>query len=112
MSRRKDTHVIEQPFELVADIGSGDPAAIEPVLRQLIDGKIFNTTDSSHLEATVTGSNARDLNRSPLSALRKVQRRTRLRAEWASGSHLPLLRLRTEGQPTRSPATLANLRSA
>jgi hypothetical protein len=31
------------------------------------------------------GESARELNRSLLSALRKVEKRTRLRAEWTSG---------------------------
>jgi len=34
----------------------------------------------------MTGENARDLNRAFLSALRKVEKKTRLRAEWTSGN--------------------------
>lgn len=75
----------EQRFRLVADVSSDDPAAIEPVLRELVDGSISTRDDGFHVEATVSGSNARDLNRALLSALRKAHRRTRLRAEWTAG---------------------------
>jgi hypothetical protein len=75
----------EQSFRLLADVSSDDPAAIEPLLRQLIvGGQITTTADGFHLEANMTGTSARDLNRGLLSALRRVERRTRLRAEWTA----------------------------
>ena len=36
------------------------------------------------VDAQITGPSARDLNRSLLSALRRVEKRTRLRAEWTA----------------------------
>ena len=75
----------ESDFRLVADVSSDDPAAIEPVLRQHVSGTITETTDGFHIEAVMTGPSARDLNRSLLSALRRAERRTRLRAEWTGG---------------------------
>jgi hypothetical protein len=74
----------ESDFRLVADVSTDDPAAIEPVLRRLVSGSITVTTSGFHVEAAMTGSSARDLNRSVLSALRRVERRTRLRAEWTA----------------------------
>ena len=74
----------EQSFGLVADVSSDDPVAIEPLLRQLVGGKITTTVDGFHIEASMTGTSARDLNRGLLSALRRSERRTRLRAEWTS----------------------------
>ncbi|HEY4894703.1 MAG TPA: hypothetical protein VII01_01320 [Solirubrobacteraceae bacterium] len=74
----------EQRFGLVADVSSDDPAAIEPLLRQLAQGQITKTANGFHLEASMTGESARDLNRRLLSALRRVERRTRLPAEWTS----------------------------
>ena len=47
--------------------------------------EISTTTDGFHIEATVTGEDARELNRSLLSALRRAERRTRLRSEWTAG---------------------------
>ncbi len=72
-------------FHLVADVSSEDSRAIEPVLRRLVSGVITKTTDGFHIEATMTGPSARDLNWSLLSAMRRVERRTRLRAEGAGG---------------------------
>ena len=74
-----------QRFELVADVSSADPAAIEPVLRGLVGGEMSQTPDGFHVMATLSGESAHDLNRSLLSALRRVERRTRLRAEWTTG---------------------------
>lgn len=72
----------ESDFHLVADVSSDDPAAIEPVLRRIVSRGVTTTSDGFHIDAMMTGPSARDLNRSLLSALRRVERRTRLRAEW------------------------------
>jgi hypothetical protein len=72
----------ESDFHLVADVSSDDLPAIEPVLRQIVSQGITKTADGFHIDTTMTGPSARDLNRSLLSALRRVERRTRLRAEW------------------------------
>jgi hypothetical protein len=68
----------------VAEVSSADPAAIEPVLRRVIDGEIVAMPDGFHVVAMLTGENARDLNRRLRSALRTVERRTRLRATWTA----------------------------
>jgi hypothetical protein len=75
----------ESDFHLVADVSSDDLPAIEPVLRHIVSRGITKTLDGFHIDATMTGPSARDLNRSLLSALRRVERRTRLRAEWTRG---------------------------
>ena len=72
-------------FDLVADVSSADSAAIEPVLRGLVGGEVTPTADGFHVLATLSGKSAQDLNRSLLSALRHVERRTRLRASWTAG---------------------------
>ena len=79
----------EQCFQLVADVSSDDPAVIEPLLRRLVQGQITVTAGGFHVEADMIGASAPDLNRWLLSALRRVERRTRLRAEWgaAGGTH-------------------------
>ena len=73
-----------QQYRLVADVSSANPAAIEVILRQLVDGEITPTVDGFHVVATLSGENARDLNRSLLSALRHVERRTRMRTAWTA----------------------------
>lgn len=73
-----------QPFGLVADVSCDDPAAIKPLLRRLEQGRITETAEGFHIEASMTGASTRDLNRWLLSALRRMQRRTRLRSEWTS----------------------------
>jgi hypothetical protein len=71
-------------FDLVADVSSADSAAIEPLLRRLVDGEIAPTANGFHVVATLSGESAQALNRSLLSALRRVEPRTRLRAEWTA----------------------------
>jgi hypothetical protein len=78
----QDIDVGKRDFTLVADASSDDPAAIEPILRQLTSGEIVATKDGFHVEATMEGESARELNRSLLSALRRAERRTRLRSAW------------------------------
>jgi hypothetical protein len=46
---------------------------------------VTTTSDGFHIDTMMTGPSARDLNRSLLSALRRVERRTRLRAGWTGG---------------------------
>jgi hypothetical protein len=72
-------------FWLVADVSSDDSAGLRPVLEKLVDGSVTATEDGWHVEGTLAGDSARDLNRMLLSALRRVERRTRLRAAWTSG---------------------------
>jgi hypothetical protein len=76
--------VSSHSFDLVADVSSADSAAIEPLLRGLVNGEISPTADGFHVEAMLYGESAQDLNRLLLSALRRVERRTRLRAEWTA----------------------------
>ncbi len=60
-----------------------------PTIRQALDqlaakGSVRKDGDEFVVEAEMEGASARELNRTLLSALRKVERRTTLRAEWAS----------------------------
>jgi hypothetical protein len=52
----------EQRFQLVADVSSDKPAVIESLVRQLVQGQITKTPDGFHIEASMTGASARDLN--------------------------------------------------
>ncbi|MBI4236036.1 MAG: hypothetical protein HY688_01595 [Chloroflexi bacterium] len=73
-------------FKLSAMISSDNPGEIEPVLRGIIGdkGTVRRVDDGFHVEASLSGESARDLNRMLLSEMRKAERRTRLRAEWTS----------------------------
>lgn len=75
----------EQSFELVADVSSDDPQAIEPVLRAVAGLRVTPLADGFHIEGTMIGPSARDLNRGLLSALRRAERRTRIRSRWTLG---------------------------
>jgi hypothetical protein len=77
-----------QRFTLHAKVNTENPTAMRPVLRQLFPaGSVTLTGDPKELvvHGEMEGESARDLNRSLLTELRRVERRTRLRAEWTSG---------------------------
>jgi hypothetical protein len=79
--------VASKEYRLKARVRSANPSAIGELLGKLLgDGSVRHADDEFLIEATMHGVSAKDLNRSLLSALRKVERRTTLRAEWtASG---------------------------
>jgi hypothetical protein len=72
-------------FHLIADVSSDNPDRIRALVTQLFPTGVTETAGGFHVEATLSGETARDLNRDVLSALRREERRTRLRAEWTSG---------------------------
>jgi hypothetical protein len=74
-------------FSVSAHVSSDNPSAVKPVLEQLIadKGTIRQTDQGFEVEAELEGESARDLNRMILSALRRAEKRTRIRAEWTSG---------------------------
>jgi hypothetical protein len=47
-----------ESFHLVADVRSDDPAAIEQVLREHVQGQITRLADGFHIEAEMHGSSA------------------------------------------------------
>jgi hypothetical protein len=77
--------MVNERFRLTARVSSSSPRAISPVLEQFITkGSVKREGDEFVIEAEMQGSNAKELNRSLLSALRRAEKKTRLRAEWAS----------------------------
>jgi hypothetical protein len=77
----------EKKFFLAGKISTDNPVAIDAALRKAIpQGAIERTGRNEFLvKAQFSGETARELNRSLLSELRRVEKRTRLRAEWTSG---------------------------
>ena len=74
-------------FLLVASVNTDGPEAVRPVLERLF-GKAHVTRVSDNeflIEAELEGEDAKELNRSLLSELRRAERRTRMRAKWTSG---------------------------
>ena len=77
----------QKNFKLRARVNSESPLAIESALEQIIadKGTVKQTDQGFEVEVELEGENARDLNRTILSELRRAEKHTRIRAEWASG---------------------------
>ena len=72
-------------FKLIARVSSANPQAIRPILENLVtQGSVKEVDEEFMVEAEMKGESAKELNRSLLSSLRRVEKRTRLRAEWTS----------------------------
>ena len=72
-------------FRLSARVHSDDLAAAKAVLAELLpSGAVSDSEGGLLLEAELAGSTARDLNRTLLSALRRAEKKTRLRARWTA----------------------------
>jgi len=80
--------MVEKKFDLSARISSDNPSAIKPVLDRVIGGAgtITPTADGFEVKATLKGESAKDLNRMLLSEMRRVEKKTRIRAEWTLGN--------------------------
>jgi hypothetical protein len=73
-------------FKLRARINRSDARTMRQALDQLsANGSIRKEADEFIVEAEMEGASAKELNRTLLSALRRVEKRTTLRAEWTSG---------------------------
>jgi hypothetical protein len=74
-------------FSLVARVNTDSPEAVRTALERLIGSESITQTGKNEfrIETEMEGENAKELNRSLLSELRRTERKTRLRAEWASG---------------------------
>lgn len=73
-------------YELTANVSTENLQAIRRVLEDFIEkGSVMPTDDGFQVKAKMVGEIARDLNRTLLSALCKVEKKTRLRSEWAFG---------------------------
>jgi hypothetical protein len=72
-------------FRLDGEVSSENPGAIRPLLTHITGGQVTATAAGLHVEGAMEGTDARDVNRRLLSALRRIEKRTRLRAEWTAG---------------------------
>ena len=75
-------------FKLKARVSSSNPPAIQPALEGLVThGSVTKVGGEFIIEAEMEGTSSKELNRSILSALRRVEKKTRLRAEWTSDNN-------------------------
>ena len=77
----------QKNFKLSAQVSSDNLAAIKACLKRIIGdrGTVTEMAQGFNVEAKFQGETAADLNRAILSELRRAEKRTRIRAEWASG---------------------------
>lgn len=72
-------------FRLAARVSTDSPERIRPLLAEVFPGgQIREEGREFVVQASMSGSSAKDLNRGVLSALRRVEKRTRIRAEWTA----------------------------
>jgi hypothetical protein len=72
-------------FKVFARVSSSNLKALKPIIDQIIPNASVKEEGSDLvIEAHVGGDSAKELNRSLLSALRRVEKKTRLRTEWVS----------------------------
>lgn len=72
-------------YHLSARVSSDDPTAARRVLTELLpDASVEDHEGELIVEAELVGESAKDLNRTLLSALRRAEKKTRLRAQWAA----------------------------
>ena len=78
--------MVKKKFNLNAQVSSNNLPAIKPVLEHLVGktGTLKLTNDGFEIKAELEGESSRDLNRMLLSEMRKVEKKTRLRAEWTA----------------------------
>jgi hypothetical protein len=74
-------------FRLVARVSSDSPSAIKPILQRVVGerGEVKPIGGGFEIRGEFEGESARELNRQLLSEMRRVEKKTRIRAEWTSG---------------------------
>jgi hypothetical protein len=72
-------------YSLVARVDTDSPGKVRPVLQTLVgQGTVKRGSGPNEflVTAEMDGTSAKELNRALLSALRRAEKKTRLRAEW------------------------------
>ena len=76
---------VTQRFRLKGRVSSASPSALLPVLGAYVPPlSVVKDGDDFLVEGVIEGTDAKAVNRALLSALRRIEKRTRLRAEWTS----------------------------
>ena len=73
-------------FRLSATVSSEDLDGVQGALEGVLgkNATVERTADGFSVEATVVGVEARELNRQLLSAMRRIEKSTRLRSQWTA----------------------------
>jgi hypothetical protein len=88
-SRREGHALTGQRFRLDGEVRTADRRGVLAALTALLpEGRIEENEARFRVEAQLEGESARELNRSLLSALRRIERRTTLRSQWTSDGTL------------------------
>lgn len=77
----------KQHFALDARVDTDSPGPVRRVLRDLLGGDAFEPGGKPGefiVKGEMEGESAKELNRNLLSALRRAEKKTRLRAEWTA----------------------------
>ena len=76
-------------FSVIADVSSDNLAAVRPVLLHMIErAAVTDTAEGLRIQGIMDGTDARDVNRRLLSALRQAEKKTRLRTEWTGDGYV------------------------
>ena len=80
--------MVQKRFRLSAWVSSNNPSVIKATIKAFVgsNGTIKPTEDGFEINAELEGDSAKDLNRKLLSEMRRMEKRTRLRAEWTCGN--------------------------
>ena len=75
-------------YKLKAQVSSNNPKSVLQVVKRFVGGKgeVVLNGDMIEMNAELEGESAKDLNRSLLSEMREIEKKTRLRAEWTSNN--------------------------
>ncbi len=75
-------------YKLKAQVSSNNPKSVLQVVKRCVGGKgeVVLKGELIEVNAELEGESAKDLNRSLLSEMRKIEKKTRLRAEWTSNN--------------------------
>ncbi len=75
-------------FRLKAQVRSANPRATQEALERFLPkGCAQKVGDEFLIEVEIAGPSAKELNRMLLSALRRVEKKTTIRAEWTSADN-------------------------
>ena len=110
-------------FQLIATVSTDNPPAVQTALKELIGAR--GTVESYvgnerapgdigkfSIRAELQGESAKELNRELLSALRKVEKKTRLRSAWSCGGEVEQYFDYVLKKTTRKQVTDADLPTA
>jgi hypothetical protein len=79
--------LVQKRFEVSARLSNNNQSATKPVLELIIGNKetVKPMSEGFEANAELTGESAKHLNRPLLSEMLRVEKKSRIRAQWTSG---------------------------